>query len=165
MVSFNFADLRGRRFDRHTVLKWAGYKYAWQCHCACGRITVVTASNLVTGHTTSCGCARIGRAGRRARDLTGKRFGKLKAIMRTANRGNHTAWRCRCDCGKVSIIRTDNLTDGRSKSCGCLQRERAGRPQKKPTEGSSRDLAHATAASNFYAGSRRSSQSTPVLLD
>lgn len=130
MVSFNFTDLRGRVFDRLTVLKWTGYKYAWQCRCTCGRITVVTASNLITGHTTSCGCARIGRAGRPARDLTGRRFGRLKVIKRAANRGNHTAWRCRCDCGKVSIIRTSNLTTGRSQSCGCLQRERAGRPKK-----------------------------------
>ena len=72
----------------------------------------------------------IGRAGRPARDLTGRRFGRLKVIKRAANRGNHTAWRCRCDCGKVTFIRTSNLTTGRSQSCGCLQRERAGRPKK-----------------------------------
>ncbi len=124
------ADLRGRRFGRLTVMKWAGYKYVWHCSCACGRLTAVTASNLITGHTTSCGCARIERAGRPARELTGRRFGKLKVIRRAANRGNHTAWICRCDCGKVSIIRTSNLTTGSSQSCGCRQRERAGRPKK-----------------------------------
>lgn len=31
-------------------------KWKWLCRCACGKELEVTASHLVAGHTTSCGC-------------------------------------------------------------------------------------------------------------
>ena len=34
-------------------------------------------------------------------------------------------WRCRCDCGGMAITPYSNLKRGITKSCGCLQRERA----------------------------------------
>lgn len=36
----------------------AGQHDKWRCQCACGRETIVRSSNLVSGKTTSCGCAR-----------------------------------------------------------------------------------------------------------
>jgi hypothetical protein len=30
----------------------------WQCLCTCGKIKVVRGSNLLNGHTTSCGCSK-----------------------------------------------------------------------------------------------------------
>ena len=30
----------------------------WLCQCTCGRTAVVSRKNLITGHTTSCGCSR-----------------------------------------------------------------------------------------------------------
>ena len=32
-------------------------------------------------------------------------------------------WRCRCDCGRETVVRQSNLQSGHVKSCGCLQRE------------------------------------------
>jgi hypothetical protein len=58
-----------------------------------------------------------------AKDLTGKRFGKLVAIQRVQNSGRRTVWRCLCDCGKSKDIMTDNLTGNRTKSCGCFSSE------------------------------------------
>jgi hypothetical protein len=37
---------------------------------------------------------------------------------------NHQ-WLCRCDCGEVFSTITGNLRGGATKSCGCLQREKA----------------------------------------
>lgn len=34
-------------------------------------------------------------------------------------------WRCSCDCGTERAVWEQLLTSGRSRSCGCLQRERA----------------------------------------
>ena len=53
-------DLSGRNFRRLNVLARAGSskdgQATWICLCRCGRNTVVTGSNLRSGHTTSCGC-------------------------------------------------------------------------------------------------------------
>lgn len=61
-------------------------------------------------------------------DLTGRRFGRLYVIQRTAApRGRaEAAWLCRCDCGGVSVVLGGNLRkDSGTRSCGCLNREAA----------------------------------------
>lgn len=32
-------------------------------------------------------------------------------------------WKCQCDCGSVSNVKSANLRSGQSKSCGCLRKE------------------------------------------
>ena len=52
-------DLTGRRFGRLIVVARAeniGKNSAWQCRCDCGNNTVVSAPNLKSGATSSCGC-------------------------------------------------------------------------------------------------------------
>ena len=51
-------------------------------------------------------------------DLTNKRFGKLKVISKT-KKNNRVAWICQCDCGNETIVITNSLTSGNTKSCGC----------------------------------------------
>lgn len=52
-------------------------------------------------------------------DLTGQRFGKLTVLAPAENVGSRTAWLCRCDCGKETVVTTLCLRDGRRTSCGC----------------------------------------------
>lgn len=54
-------------------------------------------------------------------DLTGQKFGSLRALSRAANRGERTCWNCLCVCGKETIVTTHDLNAGKVKSCGCLQ--------------------------------------------
>ena len=54
-------------------------------------------------------------------DLTGHRFGKLIVISREPNKGNFTMWLCHCDCGNETVVYRNGLTQGRTKSCGCLK--------------------------------------------
>lgn len=58
-------------------------------------------------------------------DLTGQRFGRLTVIERcgVATSG-HALWECVCDCGNHHTTTSNQLHSG-TKSCGCLQRERA----------------------------------------
>ena len=51
-------------------------------------------------------------------DLTGQRFGKLLVLGPAANIGTRTAWRCRCDCGRETVVRAGNLTSGKVACCG-----------------------------------------------
>lgn len=54
------------------------------------------------------------------KDLTGQRFGRLKAVRRAPNGPRwQTRWHCICDCGNAKVMHTSNLTTGKSKSCGC----------------------------------------------
>ena len=59
-------------------------------------------------------------------DLTGKKFGRLTVIRRDFTKPSRKAmWLCVCDCGKELIVGGDHLRSGHSKSCGCLQKEKA----------------------------------------
>lgn len=57
-------------------------------------------------------------------DLTGREFGLLTVVERGENsKGGRATWECECECGKIKNILTENLSSGRTKSCGCLNRE------------------------------------------
>lgn len=57
-------------------------------------------------------------------DETGNKYGRLTVLYRDEGT-KPIKWVCRCDCGKeVSVLGT-SLRSGNTKSCGCLQRERA----------------------------------------
>lgn len=61
-------------------------------------------------------------------DLTGQKFGRLTAIKKHTSRINGrsiVSWICNCDCGGESNVTANNLTRGKSKSCGCLAKETA----------------------------------------
>jgi len=59
----------------------------------------------------------------RVKDLTGKRFGRLTVTSRAENydhpKVRYSRWNCVCDCGNSTVSLVHNLTNGRSKSCGC----------------------------------------------
>lgn len=56
-------------------------------------------------------------------DLVGKRFGKLVALeLAEINRHRQAKWKCKCDCGRTTITLRTALTQGRTRSCGCLWR-------------------------------------------
>lgn len=56
------------------------------------------------------------------KDLTGQRFGRLR-VTKLAFIKMQAFWECICDCGKKVEVRGFLLRKGRTKSCGCLQRE------------------------------------------
>jgi hypothetical protein len=60
---------------------------------------------------------------RKARDLTGLRFGRLVVERRNGTAHRQPLWRCACDCGETVDILGGNLRRGTSRSCGCLKRE------------------------------------------
>lgn len=60
-------------------------------------------------------------------DLTGKTFGRLTVLKEDAIRSKqgYVKWICRCSCPDKSIVSVTsyNLVSGKTKSCGCLQKE------------------------------------------
>lgn len=63
------------------------------------------------------------------RDLTGQKFGRLTAISHCTHISEtgkrRTVWRFICDCGNIKDIVGNDVTSGRTRSCGCLHDEAA----------------------------------------
>jgi len=57
-------------------------------------------------------------------NLVGKKFNKLTVLKYSHNNKHRVSyWKCKCDCGKYSIVRGSNLKSGKTKSCGCLKKK------------------------------------------
>lgn len=59
--------------------------------------------------------------------LIGQRFGRLVVIAaEPPGSDNKIRWRCRCDCGRETVVgSTYHLAGGNTKSCGCLRHDTA----------------------------------------
>lgn len=61
-------------------------------------------------------------------DMTGQRCGRLTVIERAAtDKDRRATWKCRCDCGNEITVRGKELRNGDTRSCGCLQKDKARR--------------------------------------
>jgi len=117
----NRFDISGQRFGKLTALKCVSgrnSKGIWECRCDCGKIKNISYHSLTMNQTRSCGCSR---SQKRAKDISGQRFGKLVAVERTGEkRHGCNLWRCKCDCGRETTVVTSALISGNTRSCGCL---------------------------------------------
>ena len=115
-------DLTGQKFHRLQVVQKSEQQskadtVLWDCICDCGSKTTATTAQLRSGHKKSCGC--IKRAPK-AEDITGQCFGRLTVMKRVGTIERRPIWRCRCDCGRKTDVRSSDLKSGNTKSCGCL---------------------------------------------
>ena len=122
-------NLEGMKFNRLTVIGPAGtdgrQHRLWECKCDCGGTTFATTSDLRHGHKKSCGCLkRVSHA----KDITGQRFGILTVMKRAGtNKHRKALWKCKCDCGRTTVVSSVDLVTGNTKSCGCLGKNYAKR--------------------------------------
>lgn len=115
-------DLTGRRFGRLVCLEPTEQRAKsggtiWRCQCDCGRICLAVSTQLTHGYKKSCGCWGHPPL----KDFVGKRFGQLTVLAYAGKRAGMHRWRCRCDCGKETVVGQTLLQSGKTKSCGCLQ--------------------------------------------
>src|SRR5256885_15189217 len=64
--------------------------------------------------------------GSKTPDLTGVQFGRWQVLRRDGSTGDaagNAVWLCKCDCGTTRRVIGRELRRGRSKSCGCLNRD------------------------------------------
>ena len=76
--------------------------------------------------------------------LTGRAFGRL-TVLRLDVADRYTHWLCRCACGNTTVALGKRLTNGDTRSCGCLLRDHYARtlPVKAKTALAWRELADA----------------------
>lgn len=114
-------DYAGQRFGRWTAIRFVRFerkKQYWVCRCDCGTEVEKTINSIVTGASRSCGCLTTARR----LDLSGRRFGKLKAVRYAglAGKVRKGRWLFECDCGvQVEMYISNVVRKDGSKSCGC----------------------------------------------
>ncbi len=97
------------------------------CKCGCGQVTKLsdrtsTERGVVKGQPLAF--IKGHNAVVSGEDLTGQAYGRL-IVLRSAGRSNVGArlWLCLCSCGVESVVHGSSLTQGHTKSCGCLKHE------------------------------------------
>lgn len=95
----------------------------WTCLCSCGYTCEATASELISGSKTHCGCKTVKNYA--SAEITGRRFGRLEALHPTKKRDKNGSviWHCRCDCGNEVDVSYNSLMYANRKSCGCRRKE------------------------------------------
>ncbi len=117
-------DITGMRSGRVTALEPTGIRASgavlWRCRCDCGKEVFAEAYKITGGILKSCGCSRRSTP----LDIAGQRFGRLTALewLDQRNRNGHL-WRCRCDCGRETVVSASALRTGETRSCGCARQE------------------------------------------
>lgn len=122
------SNLIGQKFGKLTVLREVPIeerprpKYVfWECQCECGNKVKVITNYLKTGHTKSCGCWRGENMAKLfTKDISNQIFGHLTAIRPTEKRGSDGSiiWECQCDCGNITYVSTNSLSQNSIISCG-----------------------------------------------
>lgn len=119
-------NLAERVFGDLTIIEHYGsYKdeNLWLCQCGCGNRQAVLQRHLIDGSITNCGCKRRGK---KRKDITDQRFGKLIAKEYLFDDFRKQAcWLFLCDCGNKKILPYNQVKWGGTNSCGCVRSERA----------------------------------------
>ena len=130
----------GKKINFYKVNKYLGfYKnknskkerklYWYECVCDCGNKFILSRNNILEKRTISCGCKSIINKFDPL-DIVGKKFGKLKIlkflnIKKPANNKNKSIndhlYLCKCDCGKIKIMKRKSFLYNHNVTCGCGQ--------------------------------------------
>lgn len=83
----------------------------------CNSIYITNMNRITIKNSTLC------RDCSRRYDISGGIFGRLIAIEPYLETEGKSMWLCECECGNICAVRTDNLIDGTTRSCGCIHDE------------------------------------------
>lgn len=97
-------DVSGRRFGQLTALEPTGETVRGSavrcCRYDCGGEIHASLHQLTADCRKSCNC--LGHPARKA--FIGKRFGRLVVTAYAKKQNGMHRWRCRCDCGKETVV-------------------------------------------------------------
>lgn len=85
----------GKRFGALTVTGYDGKRngtHYWRCLCDCGNETVVSQTNLRSGHTQSCGCLQAQMFKKNLRLVDGTSVTMIENRMRTTIKSNTSGY-------------------------------------------------------------------------
>jgi hypothetical protein len=109
-----FAIVRVGEVYGHWTVAETGPANLALVRCACGTERRIPRNGLASGHSRSCGCAKLST-------VVGSRYGRLTVLELVVP----SMARCACDCGTETVVDRGNMRAGRTTSCGCLRLERS----------------------------------------
>lgn len=84
-------------------------------------------------------------------DMMGKKFNRLTVVEATdIKKDGKLHWKCKCDCGNEIIACGKLIRSGNTKSCGCLQKEKAKVHMSNYLKNNNPGLKHGLAGSRIY---------------
>lgn len=116
-------DLSHNKYNRlQPLFRVKAKRVSWLCLCDCQNLVVVQSNHLKSGESQSCGCLSQEKArARRTIHREGQQYGELIVIQRFYRpKVKGMFWKCKCSCGKYTIVEDYNLVSGNTKSCGHL---------------------------------------------
>lgn len=111
-------DLTGRKFGEWTVLKLSSKPRHWWVECSCGKKATIRGDNLKDGFTKRC---KKCRGSYWQKIESGTKINKL-TILANIKKYNRAYCRCKCECGKITEVRTDSIKIGTVKGCRSCSR-------------------------------------------
>lgn len=119
-------DVVGLTFGRLTIIEelkdFTPRKV--RCLCECGREITVSKTDVMFGHTKSCGCLQRERtSAANTKNLTGVRYANGVVALNRTKINSHGVWLWEflCPyCGKTFEALPANVSEGKVGSCGCL---------------------------------------------
>jgi hypothetical protein len=111
--------LPGETFGKLTVIAVLPGGEKRLVRCTCGSRKSIRASHLVAGDSRSCGC-EPNKQTIPSTALLGEVFGRLTVIAVLPGKKRLV----RCRCGIEKVVRAAELVQGKTQSCGCLNRDR-----------------------------------------
>lgn len=89
--------------------------------CECGNEKELDIYKVKSGHTKSCGCLK--KTPNRRKKIEGQTFGRLKVIEVSSIDIHGYTYLCECSCGNMKVVKGALLRSGKTKSCGCINRD------------------------------------------
>lgn len=121
----NRINVVGNKYGRLTILAVipGTHPTRVRCECDCGNEHVGSQSDIVTGHTQSCGCLQKERASEsNIKDWTGvmSEYGVEFLNQECMNDKGQWLWSCKCGvCGNLFVELPARVNNGHVTSCGC----------------------------------------------
>ena len=119
-------EIDGMKFGRLTVMEtlWNESPVKVKCRCDCGATGIYIKSDVMQGHTQSCGCLQIERTSEaNFVDQSDKISDFGVKIISKAEQNNKGQWLWNCQCGYCGAIFKElpaRVMNNHVRSCGCL---------------------------------------------
>ena len=121
----NRINVIGNKYGKLTILDRVENSFPTQvkCKCDCGNVYIGRQSDIVCGHTQSCGCLqRDATSESNTKDWTGviSQYGVEFLHQDSMNDKSQWLWKCKCGiCGNHFVALPAKINNGHITSCGC----------------------------------------------